>query len=239
MDTILIVVTIGSFLASFVNAAFATGGVYILLAASSSVLPLSAAVPLQSAFAFGSLIARIAYFRKFIHWRIVGVFLTGGIFGVIVGTKVFVSLPESVMSMTIGVVLIVLIWFPVSGWRFPFRYPFFPIGIVHAFLGTTFGVGAILQPAMLRTNLKKLEITGTLAACLVLLDVMKVTGYVSSGFRYQDFLPHIILATLAGFAGTWSGKRISHRISERLFRTAFKWLITAVAFRLVFKGLTL
>ena len=47
MDLTLIVIILGGFCASFINAAFATGGIYIMLAATSSVLPLTVAVPLQ------------------------------------------------------------------------------------------------------------------------------------------------------------------------------------------------
>ena len=239
MDLVLVVVTLGSFAASFVNAAFATGGVYILLAASTAVLPLTAAVPLQSAFAFSSLLARCAYFWSHIRWPIVGAFAMGSIIGVFLGAKIFVSLPEATIALLLGCLLLIFIWFPKVNWRIPFKHPFFLVGGLHSFLATMFGVGALLQPAILRTSLMKLQITSTLAACLITMDVFKITGYVSYGFSYADYIPHIILATIAGFAGTWAGKRVTHRISEKVFRLAFKSLITLVAVRLLYRGLTL
>ena len=239
MELELIVITAGSFIASFVNAAFATGGVYVLLAASSSVLPLTAAVPLQSAFAFSSLLARIAYFWTHIKWPIVGAFAIGSALGVFLGARIFVSLPESTIALLLGCLLLIFIWFPKVDWKIPFKHPFLFVGAVHSFLASMFGVGALLQPAILRTNLLKLQITSTLAACLVTMDVFKITGYVSYGFDYLQYVPHIILATIAGFVGTWAGKRVTHLISEKTFRMVFKWLITVVAIRLLYRGWSL
>ena len=239
MTTTLTVITIGSFVASFVNAAFATGGIYILLASSSSVLPLTAAVPLQSAFALSSLIARIGFFWKHIDWSIVVAFMLGALIGVSLGIRVFVKLDEALISLLLGVVLLILIWMPTLKLKVPLKHPFFLVGGIHSFIGTIFGIGAFLQPAMLRTNLVKAQITGTLAACLATMDLMKISGYVSFGFRYEDYISHIILATIAGFFGTWAGKRVTHRISETTFRLVFRWLITLVALRMLYRGWTL
>ena len=234
--TTLVVITIGSFIASFVNAAFATGGVYILLASSSSVLPLTAAVPLLSAFALSSLIARIGFFWKHIVWSIVVAFVLGALIGVSLGIRVFFKLDEASISLLLGGVLLILIWTPTLKLKVPLKHPFFLVGGIHSFVGTIFGIGAFLQPAILRTNLVKVQITGTLAACLATMDLMKISGYVSFGFRYEDYIPHIVLATVAGFFGTWVGKRVTHHVSESTFRLVFRWLITLVALRMLYRG---
>ena len=212
MDITLIVVTLGAFAASFVNAAFATGGVYIMLLSTLAVLPASAAIPLQSPLAAGSLAARIG---------------------------LFIAASDAVLQMLLGFVLLALIWLPKTGGRWTPKHPFFYVGVVHSFVGTMFGVGGVLQSVIIRTQLRKVQITGTLAACMISLDVMKMTSYVSFGFRYQDYVPHIVLATFAGFTGTWIGKRVTVHVSETAFRTVFRWLITLVALRLVYKGWTM
>lgn len=236
IDTPLVVITLGCFVAAFVNAAFATGGVYIMLLSSVSVLPISQAIPLQTAFAVGSLTGRLFYFWQYIDWRIVRTFIAGGLFGVYLGTRSFVALPEQAISLLLGVVLLLLIWIPKSSWKIPLRRPFFFVGIIHSYLGALFGVGGVLQPLVLRTKLTKFEITGTLAACMFSLDILKTVSYISVGFNYLDFVPHIIGATLAGFAGTWLGKRVTHRVSEQLFRQVFKVLVSLVALRLIARG---
>ena len=301
----LLVVTAGGLLAAFINAAFATGGIYLILASSSFVFPLSVAIPLQSAFAFASLAARIAYFRQYIYWPIVGLFVIGSVFGVAIGSTVFVALPEATIALLLGLFLLVLIWMPsvrqdtgshdtglhhagtpgaspkssaftnvqstgtttqsaavqptaaqgvvtesevtkskateriATKRQTPLTWIFLPVGVAHSFLGTVFGVGTLLQPTILRTTLTKLQITGTLAACLLCMDVFKLTGYIAHGFDYSDYWPHIVCATIAGFIGTVAGKRVTHRVSEQTFRLVFKWLITLVALRLVYRGIVL
>jgi len=237
MDTALIVITLGSFLASFVNAAFATGGVYIMLLASIWVLPISVAVPLQSAFAAGSLSARVYYFWQYIYWPIAGTFVAGCCIGVYFGTRAFVALPEAILSIALGTVLLTLIWMPNRRRALDNRRTFFFVGVVHSFFGALFGVGGVLQPFILRTSLKKMQITGTLAVCLISLDVMKATGYVSIGFSYWDYYPHILCATLSGVLGTWIGKRVTYHVSEEGFRTMFRILVSLIAVRLIYKGI--
>jgi len=235
MDWAVFIVTLGSFVASFVNAAFATGGVYILLFASSSILPLSAAVPLQSAFAAASLVARVALFWEHIDWRIVRMFFVGCLFGVGIGTWTFAALPERVIALLLGVVLLLLIWMP----RLPslrLKHPFVLVGVIHSYLGSLFGVGGVLQPLLLRTDLLKMQLTGTLAAAMLTLDALKALGYSSFGFNYLDYLPHIVGATVAGFAGTWVGKRVTHHVSETLFRRVFRVLVSFVALRFIYIG---
>lgn len=236
IDASLIVITLASLAAAFVNAAFATGGVYIMLLASVSVLPISAAIPLQSAFAASSLSARIFLFWKHIEWRIVRAFVFGCLFGVYLGTRTFVAMPEAMLSILLGTVLLVLIWMPTLKQQMPIKHPFFYVGIVHSYLGALFGVGGVLQPFILRTDLLKLQITGTLAASMLALDVMKVAGYISVGFNYFDYIPHIIGATCAGFLGTWLGKRVTHLVSEKTFRRVFRVLVSLIALRLIYKG---
>ena len=237
IDLSVVIITFGSLIAAFVNAAFATGGVYILLASGSAVFPMTIAVPLLPLLAFASLVARVFFFWKHVYWHIVLAVFIGSSVGVFLGVNIFIMIPEALLSLIIGCLLIVLIWagsfkLPVSSSKI-----FIFVGMVHSLVATVFGVGAFLQPAILRTELVKLQITGTLAACMLSMDIFKIVGFSSLGFNYIQFLPHIIGATLAGFFGTWAGKRATKKISEILFRKVFKWLVTLIALRLVFKGI--
>jgi uncharacterized membrane protein YfcA len=36
--------------------------------------------------------------------------------------------------------------------------------------------------------------------------------------------------------GTWVGKHTEHLISEKVFRIIFKWMMTLVALRLIYRG---
>ena len=237
MDIAILIITLGSFAASFVNAAFATGGVYITLLTSAAVLPLSAAIPLQSLFLAASLSARVYLFWDSIKWHIFRMFALGSLVGVSFGILAFTRTPDNTLSILLGIVFLILIWTPPLKNSRPIKGLFFYVGILHSFLGAMFGVGGVLQPIVLRTKMNKEEITGTLAASMLVLDVFKVSSYIGIGFNYLDFIPHIIGATLAGFAGSYVGKRVSHHISETLFRRVFRIFVSIVALRLIYAGL--
>jgi len=233
---VLATVAAGSFIASYVSASFSSGGGYILFAFTSTVLPLASAIALQSTLSFGSLLSRAFYFRRHIDWRIVKKFSLGSILGALTGLVVYASAPEAIISILLGLLLLLLVWLPAfKDNRFPKR-PFFTVRITHAFIGSTFGIGAILQPALLRTSLVKLELIGTLAACLILLESIKTIGYFTIGFDYRPYFGLIAVATLAGVAGAWIGKRTSHLISDSVFRGFLKLFISALGIRFILKG---
>ena len=232
----IMVITVGCFVAALVNAAVATGGVYIMLAASSAVLPLVAAIPMQAALAVPSLLARIFTFWPHIHWRIFAMFAPAAAVGVLIGAQVFVSLDEGMISVALGGLLLLLVWGVPKGVSFTLPHPFMYVGGLHGFFGTLFGVGLFIQPAMLRTQLNRLQITGTLAICLLVLEGMKATSYVGVGFDYSAYCPHILAGAVAGIIGNIAGHRLSGAITERHFRIIFKLVVTLAGLRLLSKG---
>ena len=229
MDPSIIVVGIGCFIAAFINAAFATGGVFIVLATLTLVFPPSVAIPLMGPASAGSLVGRIALFRAEINWRICLMFGLGSIVGALVGALVFFALPENALRVGLALILLLMIWVPPS-------IPFLPLGAVHTFLGTTLGLGGLLQAVLINTPMTKGALTGTLAFCMFSADVFKVLGFGSLGFDFRPYIPHICVATAVGFAGAWAGKRISHRISDGLFRLVFRLIVSVVALRMLWQA---
>ena len=231
-----LVISVGCFVAALVNAAVATGGVYIMLAASSAVLPLAAAIPMQSALGAPSLAARIVSFWQDINWPIFLMFMPASAVGVFIGAQIFVSLDEGVIALLLGCLLLALVWLVPQGTTLNLPRQFFYVGGLHGCFATIFGVGLFLQPAILRTGLNRQQITGTLAICLLGLEAMKVTGYVSFGFKYADYWPHILAGAIAGIFGTMVGRRLGDRIPENRFRMVFRCLVTLAGLRLIAKG---
>src|SRR5690606_38308066 len=113
-----------------------------------------------------SQIARCHYFRAHIRRPIVVACAIGSLIGVAIGARIFVSMPEALIALLLGAMLLALAWLPRLRARMPLRHPFFLVGLLHSFTSTLFGVGAFLQPAILQTGLDKQQITATLAACL-------------------------------------------------------------------------
>jgi uncharacterized membrane protein YfcA len=69
------------------------------------------------------------------------------------------------------------------------------------------------------------------------MSIFKISGYSINGFDYTPYFEIIAYSIAAAFLGTWVGKMVIDRISEGLFRTVFRALVTVTAVRLLYVGL--
>jgi uncharacterized membrane protein YfcA len=235
-DVTFYIIVCGSFLAALCNAAFSAGGALIVLAATSAVLPITAIVPIHSTLLIGSTAGRMVFFWRHIDWKIAGPFLAGSVLAVAIGARTYVELPETVIATAISAVMLVAIWLPDISWRPKIKHPWAVVGFVHALLSTLFAYGALLHAVILRTDLRKHQVLGTMAACLTGMGVMKIVGYTLTGFDYRPYFQLIGASIVAALIGTWIGKQLVDRISEAAFRVVFRILITITALRLLYTG---
>ncbi|MBT8101500.1 MAG: sulfite exporter TauE/SafE family protein [Gammaproteobacteria bacterium] len=236
-DATFYIIVGGSFLAALANAAFSAGGAMIVLAVTSTVLPVAAIVPIHSTLLIGSTSARTLFFWQDIDWKLAGPFLTGSVVAVAIASRLYVELPESVIATAISVVMLIAIWLPRIRWRPKIAHPWAIVGFVHSFFSTLFAYGALLHAVILHTGLKRRQIVATMAASLTGMGILKITGYWFNGFDYLPYLRVIAFSIMAAFLGTWAGKFVIDRISETLFRTVFRLLVTVTALRLLYVGL--
>jgi len=206
----------------------------IILAFTSTVLPVSAIVPIHSTLLIGSTASRAIVFRRYIDWRIAGPFLAGSIVAVAFGARLYFELPDSAIGIAIATVMLMAIWLPAISWRPKLRHPWLIVGFVHSLLSTLFAYGALLHAVILHTGLQRRQVVGTMGAALTGMGLFKIAGYALNGFDYRPFLAMILLAVVAAFIGTWVGKLIHDRVSERVFRFVFRALVTITAIRLMY-----
>lgn len=237
LDTTFYIIVAGSFLAAVCNAAFSAGGALIILAVTSFVLPVSAIVPIHSTLLIGSTSSRTLFFWRDIDWRIAGPFLGGSVIAVAIGSRLYVELPETIIATAISVVMLFAIWLPDISWRPKIRHPWAIVGFIHSLLSTLFAYGALFHAIILHTGLKKRQIVATMAASLTGMGLFKISGYTLNGFDYAPYVQTIVFAIAAAFLGTWVGKMIVDRISEKAFRAVFRSLVTLTALRLLYVGL--
>ena len=236
-DPVFYVIVLGCFLAAVCNAAFAAGGAQIVLAVTSAVLPVSAIVPVHSTLLAGSTFTRLWLFRSFIDTGVVRSFLIGSVIGAALGARTYLQLPEALLAIVISVLMLVGVWLPKVRWRPRLRHPWVVVGFLHTLISTLFAYGAILQAVILQTRLDRKQIMGTMAGCLSGMALFKISAYVYYGFDYRPYLLVITCGIVVSFAGTWLGKMIIDRISERVFRFTFRALVSVAAIRLLYSGL--
>lgn len=237
LDSGVIFLLLGSFLAAVCNAAFSAGGALIILAVTSLVLPVSAVVPIHSALLFGSTSMRAVLFRDFIEWRIAGPFLAGSLVGAFLGARIFFRLDEQLIATAIALLMLVAIWLPQIQWRPRIRHPWLVTGFAHTLLSTLFAYGAILQGIILHTGLDRRQVIGTVGGALTGMGLFKITAYAVNGFDYTPYLAIIGVSILLSLVGTWLGRLLVDRMSERVFRLVFRVLVTVTALRLIYANL--
>lgn len=234
IDSVFFTLVLGSFIASVCNAAFSAGGALIILAITSSVLPVAAVVPIHSTLLFGSTVTRFIMFRQIVDWSIVTPFVTSSAFGAYLGANLYFRLPENLVATAIALLMLVAIWLPQITWRPKLQQPWLLLGFLHSLLSALFAYGAILQSVILHTGLNRRQIVGTVAGCLSGMALFKISGYAFNGFDYRPYLPVITAAIAVSLVGTWLGRKLVDRISEHAFRLAFRVLITLTALRLIY-----
>lgn len=225
-----------SFIATAVSSTFAIGGGFIMIAVLSSVLPISAIVPIHSILMIGLSISRTWFFRRHILWVIVVPFIIGSAIGTATGASIYVDLSDAVIAAVIGTLMLAAVWFPAINWRPTIPQPFFWIGIMHSFLSTLFTFGGLFQPLMVRTRMQKMQITATLAAGLLGMNIFKITGYTAFGFDYRPYLPLACLSILASLPGALLGRHLIQRVPDHTFRFVFKLIITLFAVKLLYRA---
>ena len=237
-DTTALIIIAGSFVASIFNAAFSAGGALIILAITSTVLPVQAIVPIHSTLLIGSTLTRVMFFWEYIDWKIVIPFLIGALLGAIIGARIYIELPESVIALAIGGVMLIAIWLPSVSWRPRLRHPWAIVGFIHSLLSTLFAYGAVMHAVILHTGLNRRQIVGTLGGCLSGMSLFKIVGYASFGFDYSPYYHVIAAAVTVSLIGTAIGKMIVDKLSEQKFRMIFRVLVTVTALRLLYVGVS-
>lgn len=236
-DSVFYIIVGGSFLAAVFNAAFSAGGAMIVLAVTSTVLPVAAIVPIHSTLLIGSTSSRVMFFWRDIDWKITTPFLMGSVVAVAIGSRIYVELPDRFIATAISIVMLIAIWLPQISWRPRLRHPWLIVGFIHSLLSTLFAYGALFHAVILHTGLKRRQIVATMAASLTGMSLFKISGYAINGFDYTPFFWVILFSLGAAVVGTWVGKLVIDRISEALFRTVFRALVTITAIRLLYVGI--
>jgi len=236
-DATFIILVAGAFIASLFNAAFSAGGALIILAITSTVLPVQAIVPIHSTLLIGSTITRTIFFWQFVEWKIVGPFLVGSLVGSFVGARVYIELPEAIIAVAISILMLMSLWLPSIPWRPKLRHPWAIVGLLHSLFSTLFAYGAVWHSVILHTPLHRRQITGTMAGGLMGMSVFKITGYAFFGFDYSPYYSVIVAARVVSLAGTAIGKAVSEKLPEDKFRLVFRLLVTVTAVRLLYATL--
>lgn len=207
--------------ASTVAAVAGFGGAAILLPVLVALYGPRDAIPILAVAGLVSNGSRVALNRDAISWPIVGWFALGGIPAALIGGFLFAAAPLEALTRLIGAFLLASV-----AWRHLRPRPsgvlgprtFTAIGAIFAFASALVGsIGPIMAPFFLAAGLVKSAYIGTEAAASVVMQVAKLVAYGLAAILTPFMGALGLVMVPAMLAGSWIGKRIVDRMSERIF----------------------
>ena len=225
-----------SYLASFITAALGIGGGALLLALMASLVPPSALIPVHGAVQFASNAGRMGMLRAHVHWPALKGFTLGSILGAALGGLVVVELPPAFIQISVG---LFVIWSVLS--KPPKWLSRFPIltGGISSFLTMFFGATGLFVAGYTKAqNLARHGHVATHAALMTVQHSLKVVVFGILGFAFGQWLWVVVALSLAGLAGTYTGRLVLGRISDAGFKRALDILLVLIALRLIWQALT-
>jgi len=216
-------------------------GGMLLLAVLLLFLDPVQAIPVHGVVQLVSNASRAWFQREHVRWDAVWRFAWPLLPAGAAGLALLRSVPPDAGRLVIGAFVLVATWVP--GWlriggsaRDPRRALAWG-GALVGFASTSVGAtGPLLAPFILALDLGTQSTVGTLAACQIFQHLSKIALFGMSGFDFARFALPLLGLCAGSIAGSAIGARLLDRIPERVFRTAVRWLLTALALQLAYEG---
>jgi uncharacterized protein len=264
LQTIYIFLLFGALFTAIFSAVFGVAGGMMLFVLLTLLLDAKNAVPMhaivQLVSNFSRVILSLKHIKKAIVWRFV--LLTP--FGAYLGALIFEYTNPKMMEIVIGSAILAMLYLipekgakatkiatqptkeqeneqenEENGEKNLQNYNFFILlGFLSSFLGMIVGVvGPFISPFFIRQHLKKEELVATKAACQGIVQLVKVPtfGFVVA-FNYEQYSLLIALLCVVTVLGTWIGKNLIHRISDKNYHLLEKIILTVLSLFMIGKA---
>lgn len=246
MDATTLAILCGaSLVGAGVSAVLGMAGGILLLAVMLLFLEPAIAIPIHAVVQLASNSSRVVIHAKKVRrdplWPYMLLLLPAGALTVPLAQHA----PADALRVGIGCFVIIATWR--KSWlllgldpnRIPIRPRFALVGAIAGALGPVIGAtGPFIAPFFLGIGLGRFELIGTKAACQAAGHIAKVALFAMAGFGFVEFGPLMLAMIACVVAGTWLGTRVLHRLNDERFTQLYKFALTAVAFRLIWSGLS-
>lgn len=214
-----------------------SGGGVVVIAILLQFMPPAAAIPVHGFVHVASNAWRTWLFRRDLAWRLIWRFALLLPAGIVVGLWLFQGMSKEMVQIIIGCFIIVTLFTRELG-RFRGKElplaAFIPLGFATGVLNMIVGaVMPVIGVLMIRRDLTKEAYVGTLGVYGTLSNFGKVVAFVYAGFSVVEYGPVILAMIPAVLLGTWLGKHLLGRLSERVFLIVFKTVLGALALKLI------
>lgn len=186
---------------------------------------------LTVAMALGNL-SRLWWSHREIHWSVVGAFLSGATPAVALGAITYAGSRAEALSRIIGGFLLASV--PLRRWLLTqdvrIRLAHFPIvggffGFLSALVAT---VGPLITPFFLGYGLRRGSYLATESLCALGMHLTRAIVFQRYALLTGDTVTVGLTLGAVMFAGSYAGRRIVDRMSERTFLLAIEGLLVAI-----------
>ena len=225
------VLVVGALLGSLIGGVAGFGTGIIMLPLVAWVLGLRAAVPvLTVTMSIGNL-ARIWWSRGEVDRAVVLRFALGAVPATVVGTAIYVGAPSEWLGRFIGLFLIASVLRRILATDFfRMRLRYFPalgavVGLISGLVVTT---GPLNTPFFLAYGLRRGAYVGTEAVCAMVMHLAR--GAALARYALMTWQAAAVGALLGAtmFAGSWAGRRLLDRMSDRVFLAIIEVLLVVM-----------
>ncbi len=226
-----------AFCTSALTAVVGAGGGTALIAIMLQIMSPAAAIPVHGAVQLASNTARVWLFRKHMAWPIIIRFAALMPFGVALGLLLFQGLSTQVIQGLIGCFVLITLATrqlkSLEGKDLPL-WAFVPVGFVTGVLNMIVGVIApILGVLVIRKDLKKEQVVGTLGFFGFIGNLLKIAGFTLVGFSFREHGWTIACMVPAAVIGTRVGRIALSNLDERYFMIGFRLVLLALGLKLI------
>lgn len=209
-----------AFALAVLSAVAGFGGGALLLPVFTGLFGLRVAVPVLTLTQIASNGGRVWLNRGWLRWRVIGRFCAGALPLAVAGGLLLAHAPLAPLTRLLGAFLLVVV-----GWRHLRPAPRPPSDAAFVAIGAASGLGSALlgsvgpltAPFFLAKGYTRAVYIGTEAACALAMHLAKVGAYGASSLLTPRVLLLGAAMTPATLLGTWVGKRVVNRISDRVF----------------------
>ncbi|MCR2746215.1 sulfite exporter TauE/SafE family protein [Limnobacter parvus] len=235
--TLVLLLSFAAFLTSSITAAMGVGGGVVLLALMAQVVPPALLIPLHGAAQLMSNTNRVLVQRKHINWAYIKPFALGSIVGGVLLTPLALFIPVPVGQITLGLFILLATWKP--AWLSLFTWHPASSGGMTTGLSLVLGAtGPLVMSVLPKSTWERQMVVGTHGMAMTIQHGIKVIAFSSLHVNLLEYWHLLLGIGLATLAGNLLGARLLARIPESKFTVVLNCLLTVLALRLVWQGVS-
>ena len=200
----LIILALAGFATSLMTAVIGLGGGVVLMLVMPGLIPLAAIIPVHAFVQFISNAARVGFAFNHADLKLLVPLTLGSSVGALIGSPAVGWVSFTVLPAVAGVIILLLVWLPFDRFIPKGGSALFVLGVYQTGLGMVAGATGPLGAAVLnRINTER------------------------------EWWLTITVMSVGVIAGAGLGTRLRQNVPQKNFEALFKWIVTALALRMV------